>query len=336
VKALITGATGFIGAHLAAALVEAGYRVVCLARPTSRSDRLTGLDVQIASGDVHDLDSLVRATHGVDVVFHLAGLIKALRYEQLLEVNEEGTRNVARACAMQPTPPILLVVSSRAAAGPSPHGRLRRESDPACPVSNYGRSKRAGELAAAQFADRVPLTIVRPPVVFGEGDPAMLSMFRPIKWLRVHVVPGFTERRASMLHAADLAAGLIAAAQRGERIVPASTDGDSRGYYFFAAEVHPTFAEWGWLIARSLGRRRVQVVRAPELLGWGLACGSEAWSRLRRRPHIFSVDKLREATAGSWVCDADRARRELGFSVAADLETRFSQTTRWYQSQGWI
>ena len=222
---------------------------------------------------------------------------------------------------MQPTPPILLVVSSLAAAGPSPHGRLRRESDPACPVSNYGRSKRAGELAAAQFADRVPLTIVRPPVVFGEGDPAMLSMFRPIKWLRVHVVPGFTEHRASMLHAADLAAGLIAAAQRGERIVPESTDGDSRGHYFFAADVHPTFAEWGWLIARSLGRRRVQVVRAPEFLGWGLACGSEAWSRLRR-PHIFSVDKLREATAGSWVCDADRAHRELGFSVAADLETQ--------------
>jgi nucleoside-diphosphate-sugar epimerase len=336
VKALITGATGFIGAHLAAALVESGYHVVGLARPASNISRLAGLGVEVATGDVRDSDSLLRATRGVDIVFHLAGLIKALRYEQFLDVNEKGTKNVARSCAEQATPPVLLVVSSLAAAGPSPDGRLRLESDPARPVSNYGRSKRAGELAAAEFADRLPLTIVRPPVVFGEGDPAMLSMFRPIKWLSVHFVPGFTERRASMVHATDLVAGLIAAAERGERVASAGSDCDPRGYYFLAADEHPTFAEWGWLIARSLGRRRVRVLRAPELVGWGLACGSEALSRLRGQPHIFNVDKLREATAGSWVCDADRARRQLGFAVGADLETRFGQTARWYQRQGWI
>jgi nucleoside-diphosphate-sugar epimerase len=336
VKALITGASGFIGAHLAATLVARGNRVTCLVRPTSCTDRLDSLAVKLAYGDVGDPASLVAAMRGEDVVFHLAGLTKALAYEELLRVNELGTRNVAKACADQASPPVLVLVSSLAAAGPSPTDRPRLETDPACPVSNYGRSKRAGELAAVRFADRVPVTIVRPPVVFGEGDASMLPMFRPIKWLRVHLVPGFTERLVSMIHAVDLVAGLIAAAERGERVAVAGDGNPAQGYYFMAAERSPTFAEWGQLIARSLGCRRLRVVRAPELLSWGLAGANEAWARLRRRPHIFNLDKIREATAGSWVCGADRARRDLGFAVGADLESRFAQTTRWYRSQGWI
>ena len=289
----------------------------------------------LATGDVGDPASLTAAIAGADVVFHLAGLTKALSYDELLSVNEQGTRNVAQACADQPSPPVMVLVSSLAAAGPSPIDRPRLESDPACPVSNYGRSKRAGELAARGFADRVPLTIVRPPIVFGEGDASMLPMFRPIKWLRLHLVPGFTERRASMIHASDLVAGLIAAAEKGQR-VPASDHGDrGRGIYYLAAEKSPTFSEWGQLIARSLGYGRLRVVRTRGIeLGAGRP--NEAWARLRRRPHIFNVDKIREATAGSWVCGADRARRDLSFTVGADLESRFVQTTRWYRSQGWI
>ena len=333
-KALITGASGFIGANLAATLSSQGHNVTCLVRRSSHLGALTDLNVNFAYGDVTDPASLDAATRDADVVFHLAGLIKALTYEEFLDVNEQGTRNVAAACAGQQRPPVMVLVSSLAAAGPAPAGRPRLESDPVHPVSNYGRSKRAGELAAAGFADRVPLSIVRPPVVFGEGDMSMLAMVRPIKWLRLHLVPGFTERRASMIHVSDLVNMLITAAQRGERVAtdPAST----RGYYFLAAERNPTFAEWGQLIARSLGMSRFRVIRAPEVLGWTLAGANEAWARLRRRPHIFNLDKLREATAGSWICATDRARDQLGFSVAADLESRFAQTTRWYRSHGLI
>jgi nucleoside-diphosphate-sugar epimerase len=334
VKALITGASGFIGTHLASALTAEGHSVRCLVRRNSQTVQLAELHAELAYGDVTDPESVAAATAGVDVVFHLAGLIKALTYEELLRVNEQGTHNVAQACADQPNAPTMVLVSSLAAAGPSHSDRPRRETDPAQPVSNYGRSKRAGELAAARFADRIPLTIVRPPVVFGEGDLTLLSMFRPIKMLRLHLVPGFTERRASMIHATDLVAGLITAAKRGERIMHGDDVNSARGYYFLADERSPTFAELGQLIARSLGYRRLRVVRAPEALGWGLAGLNEAWARLRRRPHIFNIDKLREATAGSWVCGAERAREHLGFSVGANLEARFAQTTRWYRSHG--
>ncbi len=236
VKALITGASGFIGAHLATALTGQGHHVRCLVRPSSRVDHLSDLGAELAFGDVTDPHSVATATKGVDVVFHLAGLIKALNYDELLRVNEQGSRNVAQACADQGKPPVMILVSSLAAAGPSQSDRPRLETDPAQPVSNYGRSKRAGELAATSFADRIPLTIVRPPVVFGEGDLSMLSMVRPIKLLRLHLVPGFTGRRASMIHAADLVAGLITAAERGERIVPGDNEGTARGFYFLADE----------------------------------------------------------------------------------------------------
>jgi nucleoside-diphosphate-sugar epimerase len=116
----------------------------------------------------------------VVAVYHLAGLVKAIQVRQLYQVNCQGVANVARACAAQITPPTLLVISSLAAMGPSSPQRPRLESDPPAPVSHYGRSKLAGEQAARQWARDAPITILRPPVVFGERDPATYEIFRPI------------------------------------------------------------------------------------------------------------------------------------------------------------
>ena len=115
--------------------------------------------------------------------------------------------------AAQSTPPVLIVVSSLAAVGPSSSGRPRREGDPPSPVSHYGRSKLAGENAARKFADRVPTTIVRPSVVFGDGDPATGELYRPIARWGVHVVPTWREHRLSLIHVDDLVSLLLLAAK---------------------------------------------------------------------------------------------------------------------------
>jgi nucleoside-diphosphate-sugar epimerase len=78
------------------------------------------------------------------------------------------------------------------------------------------------------------------------------------------------------------------------------------------------------------------VLRTPEWLTWATAGLSEIAGRIRRRPLSFNWDKAREATAGSWTCSSDRAKRELGWSCAADLDARLSETIAWYREHGWL
>lgn len=335
--ALITGASGFIGWHLARNLLARGDRVRGLVRSTSQVQQLAGLDLEMFQADVTHPESLASAMRGVDVVYHLAGLVKAFSLAEFLRVNEAGTRNVAQACANQPNPPVMVLVSSLAAAGPSPADRPRNENDPAAPVSNYGLSKRAGELAAEAFSNRIPLCVLRPPIVFGEYDVSMSYLFRPIWRRRIHAVPGFRPRECSLIHAADLSEAMARIADRGQRVPPCKQGGAaSQGYYYAADPARPTLTELGELIGRALGLARVHILRAPEFVGWCVGACSELVGRMRGRPSMLNRDKIREATAGSWTCSARRAREELGFEVARPLEERLRQTADWYRDQNWL
>jgi len=337
-RALITGASGFIGSHLAATLVQQGVGVRCLVRPTSRTEQLNTLGVQLVEGDVRDPSRLAAAVRGTDVVYHLAGLTKALSLDALLRVNRQGVENVARASAQQPNPPVLLVVSSLAAAGPSLADRPRTEAEPSTPVSNYGRSKLGGEVAARGWADQMPISIVRPPIVLGEGDREGWKLFRVIARRGLHVVPAMGAARVSIIHADDLVTALQQVADRGQRVAAdnASTQDPQGGVYFVAAEIDPTYVELGHLVAGAVGRQHVRVLHAPRPLVRTAALLGEAVGQVRRKPTLFNLDKFREAIAGSWTCSADRIHRELGFLPTRSLEQRLRQTADWYRREGWL
>lgn len=332
-KVVVTGAAGFIGHHLVKALVDRGDEVTCLVRKASRLDRLTSLGIAMAFGDVNDFGSLRDPLAGQDVVFHLAACIRAIRAREYYRVNVEGTRNVAWACAEQQRPPVLVISSSLAAVGPSPNGRLLTDHDPPRPVSEYGRSKREAELVAMLCADRVPTTIVRVAGVFGEGDLGCVPLFRPIARWAVHLSPVWPRLGVSMIHVADLAHLLILAAERGKRIDPAEKHGDgiNQGYYLAAADEHPTYAELGRMYGRACGRSRVLVVPLPAALFWPAAWANEVVARLRGRPTLLNIDKVREISRGSWLCQPSAAPAELGFSVSASLVDRMRQTVEWYR-----
>ena len=334
-RCLITGASGFVGSNLARHLQREGWNVRCLVRPTSKLDQLEPLGVELVRGALDDPDSLKIAAAGVDVVFHLAGRTAALRASDFHRDNVEGARRLAHACAAQPNPPTLVMVSSLAAGGPATIKSPRTESDPERPVSAYGRSKLAGEQAA--MAENVPLSIVRPPMVFGQADRASLTLFRSMKFLPLHLSPGLRRFPLSLIHVADLCDALRRIALNGERIEhngrqPADA---ARGKYYVAADRHITYGQLGQLAAAAAGWT-VASVPLPTPIFWFAGSLGEAVGRLRKRPALINIDKVREATAKGWVCSDEKIRTQLGYRPAAPLEERFAETVAWYRQHGWL
>jgi nucleoside-diphosphate-sugar epimerase len=161
---LVTGASGFIGSHVARALVARGDNVTCLVRRTSDISDLKKLNCTIAYGDtVKEPENVRLAVEGMETVFHLAASTRSIASRDLEHINPTGFKNVVEACADRPSPPTLVLVSSLAAAGPSSKTVPLRENAPGNPISFYGKSKLACERIAAEFSTQVPISIVRPP-----------------------------------------------------------------------------------------------------------------------------------------------------------------------------
>ncbi len=338
---LVTGASGFIGGRLVRRLVERGARVVCVVRAGSRVDELRGAGVVCLIGDVTDPGSIERAVaeSGAVTVFHVAGLVKALGPDGFTRVNVGGATHVAAACAGRASPPVLVVVSSLAAAGPSAAGAMRGEEDVPAPVSRYGRSKLGGELGAARYAGLVPISIVRPPVVFGPGDRGVLEMFRLIARCGVHCVPGWRGggHRLSLVHVDDVVEGLLLAAEKGERVREGGSPG--QGVYFVAGDDHPTYEQLGEAIAASLGRKRPLMVRVPGVVLRGAGLAGDVVGAVGGRAGWISSDKVREALAGPWVCSSEKARVQLGWRAnpgAVTLAEQLRATADWYRQAGWL
>jgi len=334
---LITGASGFVGSNLARRLCAQGWSVRCLVRPSSRTGSLKSLDVELAQGSLGDPASLAAAVEGVDVVFHLAGRVAAHRQAEFVRDNVEGTRAVVEACARLQRPPTVVFVSSLAAGGPGTFEHPRHECDLDQPVSGYGRSKLAAESAAVDAASRVPLSIVRPPMVFGQGDRASLQMFRSMKFLPLHMTPGLRRFPLSVIHVTDLCDALQRVALDGERIAPGG-DGSAPpgiGRYYVAADRAVTYGELGRLAGRAAGWA-VAAVPTPRTFFWVAGAIGEVFGRVRRRPTILNFDKVRETMAPGWVCSDEKIRAGLGYAPGAPLEARLAETVAWYRAHGWL
>ncbi|TWU04236.1 NAD-dependent epimerase/dehydratase family protein [Stieleria varia] len=333
-KALVTGATGFIGLHLVEHLTQRGDDVRCLVRRGSDRSALGRYGAEFFVGDLTDQESLHRAVKDVDVVYHLAGVTKCFSVASFEEANVVGVRRLATACSSRTTPPRFVHVSSLAAAGPSQIGRPRKESDEAVPVSNYGRSKLAGEFVLREFVDQIPVSIVRPPVVLGPGDKDGFLLFDSIARFGLHLVPGRNDNECSFISASDLVAAMRVVSESGQHLV--SDVADPSGIYFVADSMIRTFGQYGQMIGHSLGREHVRVVSVPNPVIWCVAAFNELVARIRGHQHILNFDKAREAGYGSWACSSEKLERETGFVPAESLQTRIDQTVAWYVQKGWL
>ncbi len=331
-RCLVTGATGFIGSCLARVLAQRGWQVTALVRAASDCSVLRGVPIRRAAGDLMRPQSLGAAIARQDVVFHCAGLTKAIEPRDLVRVNGVGTRNLLDACARaDPPPERIVVLSSQAAAGPAlADGSPRTESDTPRPVSLYGRSKRLGEVECERAARQgLPVVVLRPVAVYGPRDRDFLLIFRSVERFGCLIEAGEGPIEFQAMHVIDLVRAMTCAAE--------AECGRVAGRTFFVGHPRPWSSEgFAWEIARALGIEHLRTIRIPMHLAWVAAGASEFVARLRGKPGIFSRDKLREIERSPWICSVEQFEAATGFRARIDVPKGVDHTARWYLRRGWM
>jgi nucleoside-diphosphate-sugar epimerase len=325
-RALVTGATGFIGSHVARLAEAAGYETFALVRGASDRARRSAVAVAVRRGDLADETSLDDAVADMDVVFHLAGATRAKSAAAFFDANAEGVARLVRACRRRaPRLRRFVYVSSLAAAGPSVDGRPAVESDPPQPVSVYGRSKLAGEERLRAEAGPLPWTIIRPPMVYGPEDQDVLQLFRAV---RSGFLPclGTGRERYSIVHGEELARGIVACATAAAAV--------SRTYYL-AEPIDYSQEELCAHLSAAVGRR-ARLLRLPKVLGYLAAAAGSAVKPFRRRPPLLTLDKLPEVLAPGWSCDPSAAARDFGFRTILPLRDGAALTAAWFRAHGML
>lgn len=323
---LITGANGFIGSRAAGRLVEQGEQVRCLVRPNSDLRWLSHLPVEYHYASLFDDKQLRQSLEGVDRVLHFAGLTRALRNRDYRNVNVEGTRRLLEAAALaRPGLDKLVHISSLAAVGPSRDGRLLDESTEPHPLTPYGKSKLESERVAETYKTRLPIVVLRPPVVYGPRDRSGLALFKSAARGRCLKISGCNPR-LNPIHADDLVSAVLIAAAAEK----------SAGNTYFVCGKDAVYAdELQQMIAAHAGKC-LREVKVPLWLAHAAVGLLEVRAQLQGRPNKINFAKLKEIQERSWLASAAKIREELGFSPAKELFQGTAETYRWYAEAGWL
>jgi dihydroflavonol-4-reductase len=317
-RTLVTGATGFIGAHVTRLLVARGDEVRVTVRASSRLGGLEGLDVTPVTADILDRRSIRRAMRGVERVFHIAGVtdLNATR-ARMLSINVEGTRMVLEE-ALRAEVEHVVYTSSVVAVGPAPDGKVADETTPweagryAIP---YLDAKHEAETAALRLTARgLPLVIVNPAHVLGAGDPGRSSTTLVRRFLR-RQIPGYVDGTLNVVGVEDVARGHLLADERGrvgERYILGNRN----------FTMDRLFADLG-----RLSGVEPPAVKLPVAAALALASVGE------RIPGATTPTPV-EVRAASlrWAVSNRKAKRELGWRPSPH-EDCLEETIAWYRAR---
>ncbi len=329
-KALVTGATGFLGSHLAEFLLRKGYEVSVLVRPSSRRDNLdffTGYT--IIEGSLDDSLSLRRAVEGQDSVFHAAGLIRAKSREEFFEVNHLGTKKLLEAVtAANPKLSRFVYISSLAAAGPpdaSADQKLKKETDPCNPITPYGESKWEGEIETMKHGEKFPITIIRPPAIYGPRDKGMFAYFK-LATRGFFPLIGSGDSYVNIISVFDLVEGIIAAAEEPK----------AAGEVFFLAEKKVySWREAGEIITFACGKAG-RALRIPKWFLFTVAEANQFISNLFGQAALISRWKAMDLSQKYWTCDVSKAEKTFNFQNRYPLPDGAQVTYDWYKKMEWL
>ena len=326
-KVLLTGGSGFLGSYVAEQLVAEGHTVRALVRPRSDKRVLEKLrSAEFAPGAIEDAASLTAAVAGVDAIVHVAGIVKARKPADFFAVNTQGTRNLLDAALARGGIRRFVYVSSLAAVGPSHDGSPVHEDAEPRPVTHYGRSKLDAERAVLAAGDRMPVTVIRPPMIYGPRDRETLAFFTSV---RNGVLPmtGDGSNTLSVVYVADCAAAVVRAVTR---------QAPSGKAYFVEDGAVYVWREALKVIETALGKRAFIRVGMPMGVVKMAAAATQLWGSLTGTAQMLTLDKVNELTQPHWVCSGEGARRDLGWEPRVQWEQGVLEAVKWYREQGWL
>jgi nucleoside-diphosphate-sugar epimerase len=319
-KALVTGATGFIGSHLCEELVRRGYEVTCLVKKTSNLKWIEDLNLNIVKGDCTKRESLLDVVDDYDYIFHLAGLTKARSGDEFFHINTKGTENLIKVISERKTKlKRFIYLSSLAAVGPCKSGVPIQEDTFPSPVSDYGTSKLKGEKAVLTHKDSIPITILRPPAVYGPRDKDMLVLFKMIK---KGIFFDLGKCYYSLLYVDDLIQGIILSAE--------SKYAEGKIYFLSDTKFY-TGKEIAMAISSALDVRAMSL-KVPKFAMPFFAIIGE----IINKQGIINRDRIKDFRHTYWICDPQKAREELGFEPKVGLKEGIKWTADWYRIHRWL
>lgn len=323
-KAFVTGGTGFIGSHLVDTLIEdqKWNEVKCLVR--DRDKWLEGKKFLKVKGDLHSIQVLQESLKGVDVIFHLAGVVKAPTQKEFDYANVETTENLLR-LAKKAGIKKVVILSSLAAAGPS-HSRPLTENDPLNPVSRYGESKKRMENMIHKVAgEDMSVTILRPPAVYGPREDQIYTLFKMMKYGVAPIVGNGKQPRLSIVYVMDVIQGILKAAEQ--------TDPGIRTY-FISGEKIANWNEIREIVTKVLGKKNIPIHIKPDWVK-RIAGVVETTAAFFGTYPVINREKANEMVL-EWTCSNKKAEAELHYKPEYSLEEGISRTLRWYKQHQWL
>jgi len=319
-KVLVTGAAGFLGPAICEALHEAGYEVHGLLEKNRKSP-VEKPWLRLHCIDLKDSKPLVKLLRGIPMVIHNAGALSRFKEEQLINVNVGLTRELANN-AVQAGVERLVFTSSQAVGGPSAGPCPKKETDPDCPVSPYGRSKKRAEEVLYTFKDKLHIVSLRYCPIYGPRGREFLPLFKILSG-RIHPLVGSKPTYINLIYVEDAARAAVAAL---EAEVP------SGSYYYISDGIDYTDTHFYDLICQALESGGTRI-RVPF---WLASLAAWLQNDVLKKSSVFTRDKVNEMKARYWLSSPEKAISELNWKPEVRSEEGLYNTVRWYRYKRWI
>ncbi len=323
---VVTGATGFVGSHLVDLLLEKGHRVKCITRKTSSLKWLKDKPIENYDCGLFDREGLKEVLKDADYLFHVAGVVKAKNKEGYFNGNVKTTENLLEVVReVNPGIKKIIIVSSLTACGPSKIGKPNTEETSPNPITNYGISKLEQEELSKKYMDELPITIVRPPAVYGERDTEIYLYFKTYQQGLMAMI-GFNNKEVSLVHVKDLANGIYLA----------GVNENSAGQmYFISPEEIYTWPQIGDTIEKHIGKKAFRI-KIPHFIIFTVGAIAEFFSWFSSKAATFNYEKARDFVQEAQTCDTSKAVKELRYRQQVSLDDGVKRTIDWYREMNWL